>query len=103
VLRVVPDVPAGEPRISGNDIRLGDGSADVAATHSGSSYTTSVGVHRVKAALTIGVTLPAGGKVASARLDGKTVKPTVRTINRGVEVTVAAGHGSHHTLEVRAS
>jgi hypothetical protein len=102
VLRVVPDVPAGEPRIGGHDIRLGHGSADVAATHSGASYTTAVGLHRVKAALTIGVTLPAGGKVASARLDGRRVHPHVATTNRGVEVTVPAGHGSHHTLEVTA-
>jgi hypothetical protein len=55
----------------------------------------------VKAALTIGVTLPAGGKVAWARLDGRRVRPHVATTNRGVEVTAPAGHGEHHTLEVQ--
>jgi hypothetical protein len=75
----------------------------VAASRTGSSYTTTVGLHGLKAELTIGVTLPAGGKVASARLDGHRVRPHVTTTDRGVEVTVRAGHGSHHTLEVSAA
>jgi hypothetical protein len=101
-LAVVPDVPPSEQRISGDDIRLGDGAAAVQATHAGSQYTTAVALHGVHAALTLGVTLPQGGKVASARLDGRPVDPSTRTTNRGVEVTVPAGHGAHHVLEVTA-
>ena len=102
-LAVVPDVPAGQTRIAGEDIRLGDGAAWVQATHAGSQYATAVALHGVHAALTLGVTLPRGATVASARLDGRPVRPDVRTTNRGVEVTVPAGHGAHHVLEVTAA
>src|SRR5438105_15693312 len=34
VLQVVPQVPDGQPSVAGRNIRLGDGSADVLATHS---------------------------------------------------------------------
>ena len=102
-LAIVPDVPPGEPRIAGSDIRLGSGEASVLATHSGSRYVTAVDVRGVRAALILGVTLPQGGTVASARLDGRPVRPDTRTTNRGVEVTVPAGSGGRHVLEVTAA
>ena len=51
--------------------------------------------------LAIGHTLPAGAKVAKATLDGKPVTPQTRTTNRGLEVTVPTGAGTH-TLVVTA-
>ena len=51
--------------------------------------------------LSIGHTLPAGAKVAKATLDGKPVTPETRTTNRGLEVTVPTGAGTH-TLVVTA-
>ena len=41
-LEIVPQVPAGQPRVQGENIRLGGGSADVLATHAGRRYTTTV-------------------------------------------------------------
>ena len=35
-------MPAGQSSVSGTNIRVGTGSVDVAATHHGSSYTTTV-------------------------------------------------------------
>ena len=41
-LAVVPQVPDGQPSVAGEDIRLGDGSADVLAARDGARYTTVV-------------------------------------------------------------
>ena len=40
----VPQVPQGQTSVSGADIALGLGSADVSATHSGQSYSTEIDV-----------------------------------------------------------
>ena len=105
-LEIVPQVPDGQPRVQGSDIRLGDGTADVLASHSGQEYTTKVSVKRVRTleALRIGQTLPHGTTVARVRLDGKAPKRLkVRETNRGVEVTVAVpGASGRHTLVVTA-
>src|SRR5437763_7982655 len=42
LLEVLPSVPSGQSSVSGTNIRAGTGSVDVAATHDGSSYTTTV-------------------------------------------------------------
>ena len=39
---VVPQVPDGQPRVEGSDIRLGRGSIDVLASRAGKQYTTRV-------------------------------------------------------------
>ena len=102
-LAIVPLVPAGQPRVQGDDIRLGGGSASVLAAHDGRRYTTTVDVRHVHADLTVGTTLPRGARVASARLDGQKIRPDVRQTNRGVEVTARPhGHGDRHVLEVLA-
>ena len=44
---------------------------------------------------------PAGATVAKAKLDGRPVTPATRSTNRGLEVTVATGRGTH-TLVVTA-
>jgi hypothetical protein len=82
-LAIVPAVPADQPRVQGDGIRLGGGTASVLAARNGSRYTTTVQLSHVVAALTVGTTLPRGTRVRSARLDGRTVKPHVATTNRG--------------------
>jgi hypothetical protein len=100
-LAVVPQLPSGAP-IAGRDIRLGDGSIDVAAAKFGSSYLTSVDARRAPVdELTIGHTLKAGASVRSVRLDGRRVDWDATETNRGLEVTVDARPG-RHVLEVTA-
>ncbi|MGZ4601762.1 hypothetical protein [Oryzihumus sp.] len=101
-LTVVPQVPAGQPSVAGRDIRLGGGSADVLASHAGTSYRTEVTVGRGVGAGTvvIGHTLPRGATPRAVTLDGRVVRDyTVTTTNRGVEVTVPTTAG-HHVLTV---
>jgi hypothetical protein len=68
-LAVVPQVPPGSPGISGQNIRLGDGSVAVSADHDGSTYTTRVSTG-LYVDLTIGHTIPRGAKVGSVTLNG---------------------------------
>jgi hypothetical protein len=100
-LEVTPQVPPGEPRISGSNIRLGHGSIDVGASASHGTYTTTVAPH-LRVRLTIGHTLPAGADVKSVRLNGHKVHYTVRDTNRGREVLVKAGKRGTQTLVVTA-
>jgi hypothetical protein len=89
-LSVVPQIPAGQDRIAGRDIRLGRGSIDVTATRTSTRLTTVVR-QQVRAALTIGHVLPAGATVAGVTLDGRTVAFTTQDTARGTEVLVDAG------------
>ena len=99
-LEVVPQVPDGQPSVSGRNIRLGDGSVDVSAARG----TTTVTVRTRLRELALGTTLPAGAKVRGVTLDGRRVrKPTIRTTNRGVEVTVSAPPSGRHTVTVSAA
>ena len=103
-LEVVPQVPDGQTTVEGRDIRLGGGSVDVLASHSGNAYRTQVDVGRGVGAgeVAIGHTLPAGAHPAAVVLDGRTVHNyQVRQTNRGTEVTVATSAGQH-TLVVTA-
>jgi hypothetical protein len=98
-LTVVPQLPSKAP-IAGSDIRLGDGRLDlVRASRSGKKYTTTVKAGDVPARkLTIGQTLPRGTAVKSVKLDGHKADWTVRTTNRGLEVTVATRPGRHEVV-----
>jgi hypothetical protein len=102
---IVPEVPVGQPSVAGSNMRLGAGAVNVFAAHSGRQYTTRVMTTRLHLrTLLIGHTLPAGSRVGSVQLDGKTVRHfTARPTNRGLEVTVAVHRGSFHTLIVRAA
>jgi hypothetical protein len=103
-LEVVPQVPEGQSRVAGEDIRLGDGSVDVAATHDGARYTTTTNARGagIRTYL-IGHTLPRDAKIASVRLDGAAVTGyQSRKTNRGLEVRVPAGSDQRHTLVVVA-
>jgi hypothetical protein len=101
-LEVVPQVPAGQTSVQGRDIRLGRGSADVQATHTGSTYRTRVDVSKGVGAgkVALGHTLPAGSHPATVTLDGRRLHHyRVVETNRGTEVTVVTGPG-RHTLTV---
>jgi len=103
-LEVVPQVPAGQRRVAGEDIRLGDGSADVAATRAGTRYTTTTDTRGAPVrTYRIGHTLPRGATVGSVQLDGRTVPYETRTTNRGLEVRVPAAPDRRHTLVVVAA
>jgi hypothetical protein len=97
-LDFVPQVPQGQTTIAGRDIQLGKGSADVSASHTGTSYVTTVRTHGAVGArlVVIGATLPAGAHPTAVYLDGQLVShyQLVQT-NRGAEVTVATGPGQH--------
>jgi len=101
-LEVVPQVPDGQPSVQGEDIRLGNGSADVLASHDATRYTTVADTSRAPVrAFRIGHTLPRGATVASVVLDGRPVADyTTRETNRGLEVSVAAAAHKRHTLVV---
>jgi hypothetical protein len=103
MLSVVPQVPPGQTTVQGRNILLGNGSADVRATHSGSTYTTQVSVTRnLHVSVVIGHTLPRGTTPTAVLLDGHVVHGyQVSTTNRGTEVTVPTGTGQH-TLTVIA-
>jgi hypothetical protein len=105
LLQVVPQVPDGQPSVAGSNIRLGDGAADVFASHAGSTYTTKLIVHGLHLhSLEIGHTLPAGSTPGAVVVDGQSVKnAAVRQTNRGVEVTVPVSGNGPHTLTVTSA
>jgi hypothetical protein len=97
-LAVVPQVPDGQPSVQGTNIRLGDGSADVFASHSGNRYTSKVALDDVHVhLLVLGAVLPANARVDSVYVDGKRSKHyRAQRTNRGLEVTATPhGHGWH--------
>jgi hypothetical protein len=98
LVEFVPQVPQGQTSVQGKDIRLGDGSADVRATHVDSQYVTRIdttsGVGATQ--VVIGHTLPHGTQPSSVRLDGHAIHNyQVVETNRGVEVTVTTSAGQH--------
>jgi hypothetical protein len=98
-LAVIPQLPPGQHRVAGSDIRIGGGSVDVAATLSGRSLRVDVTVS-VRCGLSLGAVLPSGSAVAGVRLDGHQVAYHLVTTARGTEVRVDAGSSGRHTLEV---
>ena len=92
-VQVAPQVPDGQSTIAGTNIRLGDGSIDVAATRTPTAMTTTVTRH-LNVALTIGTVLPTGKTVTGVTLNGAPVAYTLVPTSRGQEVRVAAGSGS---------
>jgi hypothetical protein len=91
---VVPQVPTGQQRVAGRDIRLGGGSIDVTASRGAGVLRTRV-VRRVRASLTVGALLPTGTRPLSATLNGRPVTPVSVRSARGVQqlVTLPAGVG----------
>jgi hypothetical protein len=99
-LLVIPQVPDGQRTISGRDIRLGNGSVDVTATHEGRAYRTEVRSHALRGTLTVGAVLPQGATVGEVRLNGHRVSYNLVTTTRGTEIRVTA-HGGSARLEVQ--
>ncbi|GAB2478258.1 glucosidase family protein [Jatrophihabitans fulvus] len=97
--RALSVVPQGAGSV--RDVRLGSGSADVAATRTKGKVTTRVVRHDLRTSLTIGAVMPAGAKATTVTLNGRKIAATVRTTARGTEVVVAAGGRSDATLVVR--
>ena len=89
---VVPQLPGGQPRASADSVKLGAFSIDVAATHQGATYTTTV-TRDGRTNLRTGAVLPDGATVASATLNGSPVKPMLVQTTRGLEATVGARAG----------
>ena len=100
-LSVVPQVPEGQHRVAGRDIRLGRGSVDVEAQRTSDSLTTTVH-NRSGARLTVGAVLPSGATAHSATLDGQPVALHVVHTARGDVVTAPVPEGtSAATMVVR--
>jgi hypothetical protein len=100
-LAVVPQIPPGQHRIAGSDIRLGTGTVDVTATSAGRTLRVDVNA-RLAGRLTIGTVLPGASPppVASVRLDGRPVAYRVARTARGSEVVVDGAGAGRHTLVV---
>jgi hypothetical protein len=101
-LEVTPQVPQGQSRVAGSNIRLAGGAVDVAASRSGDTYRTSVTLGVALSRFTIGHTLPRRTGVASVTLDNQPVAFTTVTTNRGTEVLAAAPTSGTHELVVTA-
>src|SRR5439155_23289277 len=84
LLEVLPSVPPNQSTISGTAIRIGTGTIDVKATHSGNTWTTTV-TSRLACTLHVGATLPAGSTVNSVTLNGVPMASyTTRDTNSGL-------------------
>src|SRR5213078_3290121 len=68
LLEVLPSVPPGQSTLSGKNIRIGSGTIDVTATHSGNTWTTTV-TSRLTCTLHVGATLPSGSTVQGVTLN----------------------------------
>jgi len=88
LVEVLPSVPPGQPVVSGTNIRVGDGSVDIAARHEGASWTTTVSA-RLACTLHAGATLPGGAQVRLVTLNGSPVPYTARDTNAGRQVLVS--------------
>ena len=101
-LEVTPQVPQGQSRVAGSNIRLAGGAVDVAASLAGDTYRTSVSVGVALSRFTIGHTLPRGANVRQVTLDGAPVAHSAVSTNRGLEVLVTAPPSGSHELVVTA-
>ena len=91
-------VPGSLTNVTGRDIRLGNGSADVEVSRSGRAVKVAVDV-RVRAEVTIGAVLPAGASVDRVTLDGRPVRYSTVDTSRGRELHVVTT-GGRHVLQV---
>jgi hypothetical protein len=101
LLEVLPSVPPGQSTVSGTAIRVGAGTIDVSATHSGNSWTTTM-TSRLACTLHVGATLPAGSTIQSVMLNGAPTAYVVRDTNAGRQVFVSTSCGSTAQVKVVA-
>ena len=100
-LEVTPQVPPQSPQgLSGENIRLGNGSVDVSALAGNGTYRTTVDPNVSLKKLTVGHTLPRDAEVVSVTLNGNAVPYEARSTNRGKEVIVEAATSGEQTLVV---
>ena len=90
LLEVLPSVPPGQASVRGTNIKIGAGSVDVAASHRGTSWTTTVTTRGVACTLHAGATLPHGAKIHLVTLNGSPAPDTIRDTNAGRQVFVSA-------------
>src|SRR6266516_4495210 len=102
LLEVLPSVPSGQSTVSGTAIRVGTGTIDVTATHSGNTWTTTL-TSQLTCNLHVGVTLPAGTTVQSVTLNGTPTIYSVRDTNSGRQVFVSTSCGSTAQVKVVVS
>ncbi|NUR95386.1 MAG: glycogen debranching protein, partial [Kribbellaceae bacterium] len=98
-ISVVPQIPAGQPKVAGSNIRVGRGAVDVTARLAGKALSTDVTIKGVGAALTVGAVLPSGATVKSVTVNGHAASYKVVKTSRGTEVQVA-GTGSRTELRI---
>ena len=97
-LEIVPQPPSRAP-IAAENIRLGDGSVDVAAARYRNRYATRVDGHRLDLrSLRIGHTLPRDARVRWVKLDSRRVQWQERRTNRGLEISVRAPDDDHRLV-----
>ncbi|MDQ6644291.1 MAG: glycogen debranching protein, partial [Chloroflexota bacterium] len=102
LLEVLPSVPSGQSTVSATAIRVGAGTIDVKATHSGNNWTTTV-TSRLTCTLHVGATLPTGSTIKSVTLNGAPVAYSVRDTNSGRQVLVSTACGSTDQVQVITS
>ena len=93
---VVPQIPSGQYKVAGRDIRIGTGAVNVTALRGNGRLETIVRQNRHDR-LTIGALLPTGKHVRSVRLDGHKATYRVVSTARGREVRVNGGKGLGRT------
>jgi hypothetical protein len=98
-IAVVPQLPEGQQKVAGSNIRVGRGSVDVSARLTGKALSTEVTAKGTGAALTVGAVLPSGSAVQSVSVDGHAAKYELLTTSRGTEVRVPA-RGARTTLTI---
>lgn len=89
-VEVTPQVPPDLPGVSGENVRLGEGSIDVVACVEENTYRTTVESNLALKRLVIGHTIPGGACPSAVTLDGRDVDYEIRETNRGREVLVEA-------------
>ncbi|HEY5002444.1 MAG TPA: hypothetical protein VII61_04790 [Ktedonobacteraceae bacterium] len=99
LLEVLPSVPLGQSTVAGTAIRVGTGTINVTAMHSGNTWTTTV-VSHLAGTLHVGVTLPTGSIVHSVMLNGVPKAYTIRDTNSGRQVFVSTSCGSTAQVKV---
>ncbi|HEY3555835.1 MAG TPA: glycogen debranching protein [Kribbella sp.] len=98
-IAVVPQVPQGQQKVAGSNIRVGRGAVDVSARLADKALSTDVTVQGVGATVTVGAVLPSGAKVRSVTVNGHAATYQLVTTSRGTEVRVPA-RGAHTALVI---
>ncbi len=87
---VVPQIPTGQGRVAGKQVRLGSGWVDVTASRTGRVLRTVVR-QTGRWHLAVGAVLPQGTRVSAVHLDGRRAHYRVTTTARGHQVVVDGG------------